>query len=805
MRRFILFAVLPLAAVEPLPEDRGAPGLFRALKRLQTTARVLHVVAHPDDEDAATVTYLSRGVGADVAILSLTRGESGANLITGDFFDRLGLLRTFEFERAAQYYGASLRFTRSVDYGYSKNVAETFRKWDRRAVLRDVVREIRLYRPHVVLSRWQGTPRDGHGNHEAAGLLAREAFAAAADPAAFADLGLPVWQASKLYSDNRNALDDWTVRVEHGVVDPLLGRSYSQFGREGYRMHRSQGAGAASARPGPSFSYYKLLASTVGDAAKEASFLERIDVAAKGEFASRIAEARRVFDLQNPGACVPALTAALRTGERSGLVRHALALALGLQLEVRVDPKLAGPVSPFRAAETVARVVPGQTLGVTVKLHGAVPRRTTITGPANLEVKDLGDGKFSVRLPEGTPHSVVPWRRESVHETAYRWDAKHEAAPWIATVTYDVNGVESQITAPVLVTQIDPLGVEKLKPVAVAPPIAVKFSAEFGVLPLTASEYELRCNVTSNVDGQAAGTVRLALPSGWSSEAVSFALEREREEATLRFRIQAPPGRSASETAVRAVAEYKGREYSESFEEIGESIYMAVPARHVIRSVDVRVSPGLRTGYVMGTGDDVPEGLRQLGVPVEMLDASALASGDLGRYSTILLGIRAYAARADVKTYNARLLQYVANGGVLVVQYNTPEFDRNFGPFPYTMGRNPEEVSEEDSPVEMLNRKDPVFLTPNRITNDDFKDWVEQRGSKFLTSWDPRYTPLLETHDTGQAQQKGGWLVARHGKGLYVYCAYAWYRQLPYAVPGAVRLFANLVSLGAKESAWRER
>jgi hypothetical protein len=219
--------------------------------------------------------------------------------------------------------------------------------------------------------------------------------------------------------------------------------------------------------------------------------------------------------------------------------------------------------------------------------------------------------------------------------------------------------------------------------------------------------------------------------------------------------------------------------------------------------VDVKMVLGLRTGYVMGTGDDVPQTLRQLGAEVDLLDTAALASGDLSRYSTILLGIRAYAAREDVHTYNARLLEYVKNGGVLVVQYNTPEYDNNYGPYPYVMGRRPEEVSEEDSQIEILDPSDPVFTTPNQITQKDFEGWVEQRGSKFLESWDPAYKPLLATNDSGQTPQRGGWLVARHGKGLYIYCAYAWYRQLPYAVPGGVRLFANLVSLGAKDAPWR--
>jgi hypothetical protein len=221
------------------------------------------------------------------------------------------------------------------------------------------------------------------------------------------------------------------------------------------------------------------------------------------------------------------------------------------------------------------------------------------------------------------------------------------------------------------------------------------------------------------------------------------------------------------------------------------------PATHLVRVLDVKTAPGLKAAYIMGSGDAVPETMRQLGVAVDMLGPQEVASAELSRYNIILLGIRAYATRPELKTHNARLLDYVRQGGVLIVQYNTQEYDGNFGPYPYSMTMRAEEISEEDSPVRILDQSNPVFNTPNKITVRDFDGWVEQRGSKFFTTWDPRWTPLLETNDTGQAPQRGGWLEARYGNGLYVYCAYAWYRQLPYAVPGAVRLFANLVSLGA--------
>jgi hypothetical protein len=223
--------------------------------------------------------------------------------------------------------------------------------------------------------------------------------------------------------------------------------------------------------------------------------------------------------------------------------------------------------------------------------------------------------------------------------------------------------------------------------------------------------------------------------------------------------------------------------------------FLYTPSTYKTSGVDVKVAPGLKVAYVMGSGDDVPDSLEHLGIKVDFLAPADVASGDLARYDAILLGVRTYAARPELVTYNNRLLEYVKNGGVVIVQYNTPEFDRNFGPYPFTMTSNPEEVTDEASKVQILAPSNPVFNWPNRITEKDFTGWVEERGSKWMKSWDPRYEALLETHDQGQEPQKGGLLFARYGKGLYVYNAYAFYRQLPEGVPGAYRIFANLISL----------
>ena len=304
----------------------------------------------------------------------------------------------------------------------------------------------------------------------------------------------------------------------------------------------------------------------------------------------------------------------------------------------------------------------------------------------------------------------------------------------------------------------------------------------------------------SNIKGASQGTVKLDLPKGWTSQPASaeFSTKADGDEQSLTFEV-VPAALSEKSYQITAVARTGGKEFREGYELTG---YPGLRPYYLYRSstlrtsgVDVKVADGLRVGYITGSGDDVPASLESLGIRVNFLTPNDVATANVSQYDVILLGVRAYAARPDLATNNSRLLEYVKNGGVMIVQYNTPEFDHNFGPYPYSMTENPEEVTDEASKMEILEPKNPIFVWPNLITERDFEGWVEERGSKFLKSWDPQYVPLLSTHDEDQEPQKGGLLYARYGKGVYIYNAYAFYRQLPEGVPGAFRLIANMLSL----------
>lgn len=831
----LLLGVASVGATETLPFDQGAAGTRQAIRSLSNPYRVLHVIAHPDDEDSGTVTYLSRGLGADVTIASITRGESGANLITGDFFDGLGVLRTLEFRAAARYYGARLRFTTYADFGYSKTLAETMRNWDRAGVVGDLVRIIREERPHVLLSRFQGNPRDGHGHHQAAGLLAREAYEAAGDSAQYPDAGQP-WKPLKLYAGVRDPDSEWTVRVDSGLYDPLLGMTYAELGREGMRNHRSQGAGSAIARPGPAVRHYRLLASEVGAAVREDSFFERLEIPLPKQVTAAVADVAESFTDVNPAAAIPDLLRGLQAvralrRERSSLkleqledrFQTAISLAAGLRLSFLVEPEggTAGPYSSFMPYETRSVATPGSVLTAVAHLYaGSVEPESVsfeVDAPQGWGVESVGEGRYRISVPvEGVRDSSVHWKRDSVWDLRYavtdarRWGEALPAAPLRAEARFEIDGVALRLSAPAQASFIDGRRIQRRRRLAVGPSVAVSIPTDAGVLPVGGEQYALSVNLRSNSVRAVEGTLRLEVPAGWSAfpERSRFALAKDGSETTLGFTVQPPAIASPGVYTLRAVAEYDGGQSDSSFQRIRaqglETAYLSRQARHEIRVVDVDTVPNLHVGYVEGTGDAVPQAVAQLGAKVSLLDSAALASGDLSGYDAILIGIRAYAVRDDLKAHNDRLLEYVERGGVLIVQYNTPEFDNNYGPYPYKMTRRPEEVSEEDSPVTILAGGDPVFNWPNRIGSRDFDGWVEQRGSKFLVEWDSRYSALLETHDTGQDPQRGGWLSGRYGDGLYVYCAYAWYRQLPYAVPGAVRIFANLLALGSPDAPWRK-
>lgn len=873
-------SIEPAVVENEIAVNRGSAALWQSLKKLHTRASLIMVTAHPDDEDGGMLAYESRGIGARVALLTLNRGEGGANVMSPDYFDALGLVRTVELLAAGRYYGVNQYWTRVVDYGFSKTKAESIAKWTHDRVLYDVVRVIRMERPLVVTSVFVGGPSDGHGNHQTAGAMAQEAFKAAGDPNLFPDqiaAGLKPWTPLKDYARAPNGRRGSSlpvhVEIPEGAWDPVLGASYVQISREGLGYQKSQNGGSSIPKAGQLMSPYHRFGSVIPAADREQSFFDGIDVSLAGIAAlvksgdagfvrnglsrinAAVEEAIAKFSAVQPDRSAPALARGLKETntllealEKSSLsadakydIHHeleikrvqfnnAIAEALGLSIAATVapdqepDPALAAFIGD---PETFRVAVPGQNFSV--KVHVVNQSQTPVTlvkttvesylqkqpwqvAPVRPgSSKDISgdrpeEARFTVKVPDHPDFTRPYFSRPDIEQSYY--DIRDDRflnkplAPYPLAVWADFSfeGVPIRLGQYVqTIKRITGQGTV-YEPLAVAPAIAIAISPRAGIVPLDAKSFPVTAVVHSNVKGRASGNVRLQLPAGWTSEpgSASFETSGDGEDRSVIFRVTASNLREQP-YQITGVAEYGGQPYSEAYEMTGYAAlrpyFLYRPATYRTSGVDVKVAPGLKVGYVMGSGDDVPASLEHLGVKVNFLTPADIATADLSTYDVILFGVRTYAAREELKTYNNRILDYVRNGGVLIVQYNTPEFDHNFGPYSYSMTSNPEEVTNEASKVTILEPSNPVFSWPNRITERDFSGWVEERGSKWMKSWDSRYQALLETHDEDQEPQKGGLLYAKYGKGIYIYNAWAFYRQLPEGVPGAYRIFANMISL----------
>ncbi|NBO64296.1 MAG: PIG-L family deacetylase, partial [Acidobacteria bacterium] len=517
-------------------------------------------------------------------------------------------------------------------------------------------------------------------------------------------------------------------------------------------------------------------------------------------------------------------------GIKESQFNEAMNLSLGLSLEALVDPlrPIEGTPSFFQSRETFRVATPGErfTLTASVVNRGQMPiearalglrtpgnwARALVAAPSGrLASKDRLRAQFEVTIPLDAIYSRPHWsRRNELRDHFYtisdqnRLHLPFSPPEVVAALEYAVDGVDFTLVHPAQTVYIDRPRGEQRRLLTIAPALNVALAPRVGVIPVATASSTLPLNValSSNVKGPASGRLRLLLPPEWSASPVEydFKFAGEGEAANFKFKVNVPRGKSGLDYQIRAIAEYNGREYSEGYQTITqpdlEPRPLFRPATMIVRGIDVRIAPDLKVGYVMGVGDEVPAALTQLGVRVVMLAASDLASGDLNQYDAVIVGIRATAVRDDLKSYHRRLLEYVEGGGNLIYQYQTQEFDAMpYGPWPYQLTARAEEVSEELATVTILEPSNTIFKWPNSITASDFAGWVEERGSKWMSRWDDRYTPLLESHDREQQPQRGGMLFTRYGQGTFTYAAYAFYRQLPAGVEGGYRLFANLVSL----------
>jgi LmbE family N-acetylglucosaminyl deacetylase len=814
-------AVLHGAETSPrnFPPDMNAAEIRLGLEKLNVLGRVLYVAAHPDDENTNLMALFSNGSLYDTAYLSVTRGDGGQNLIGPELGERLGFIRTHELLAARKIDRARQFFTRAVDFGFSKSAPETFRIWDREKILADVVWAIRKWKPDVIITRFSPEDDKTHGHHTASAILAREAFAAAADPKRFPEqlawfgTWKPtriVWNTSPFFFQNRNIPFDpaGLAVLEAGGFNPLLGKSFTEIAAASLSMHKSQGVGSPPRR-GARKEYFKLLeGAPMGEPLFDGIDTSWTRVAKSDTIAAKVKQLLADFSPADPAASVPKLLELrkelakdekndwflTKTAEVDALIAACLALHIeSSTANAVVSP---GQALPIKLEAINRSKVPVQLVEARAPVSGEQLRLDTPLPQDQFVAKDL-----SPTLPRDVETTQPYWLRKPAALGTFVVDDEkliglpENPLPFPIEVLLRVGDQDLRYLVDTKYRTVDRVIGEIRQDLVIAPPVFANLQNNVFVFG-DDKQKTVQVRLTAST-GAVRGQLRLDAPKGWQIEPASVPVELKGADAEsfATFTIQAPSGRG--EGSLRAIVNVDGRDYSFareriSYQHIGDYTLMPSAEAKIVRA-DIK-RKGELIGYIPGAGDDIPQSLQQIGYTVKVLDGSDITAETLKRFDAVVLGIRAYNTQDHIAAWQNELLAYVKAGGVVVAQYNTTDLKtKEIGPYPLEITR--ERVTDENAEMRILAPDHPVLNTPNKIGADDFKGWVQERGLYFPTKWDANWTPLLSCNDPGEKPLDGGLLVAKSGSGYFIYTGYAFFRQLPAGVPGAYRLFANMVSL----------
>lgn len=824
-------SLLGAAHAQRPPEQLDAGAILHRMQKLEVVGSVLYVAAHPDDENTRLISYLSNGKKVRTAYLSLTRGDGGQNLIGPELGDALGIIRTQELLEARRIDGGEQFFTRAVDFGYSKSPEESFEKWGRNEVLGDVVRVVRTFRPDVIITRFATDGSGTHGHHTASALLAHEAFDLAADPKAFPEQtaeGLEPWQTTRLFF---NASTWWKkdlaeeaakdaakwVQVDVGGYDALLGASYGEIAGRSRSQHKSQGFGAAETR-GEQIEYLrldkgaKLATPDVFDGLPlDWNRLER-----SSNLPIQLGTMIKTYVPSEPERSLDALTLITRVldglaegnGPARSWARYHAAAARRLMLQV------SGVV--VEATSTTPRIARGESQSLTLSAIQRRPHRAFTVAdfiapdgsrvdaskPLAWNVVQTQDFGFAV---DGEQSIDQPYWLAAPHQALYRPDRAHHTGieptvPRTATFVGNLrlpDGDSLSVDLPTMHRWVDRVAGERTRAVVVTPVASIVITDAVAIV--TGERATISVEVEARTD-DLAGKLTATVPNGWVVETTPQPIEDLDRGArrTLRFDVKRAPGAARgpmhfSFTGPKGSTDRTMHEID--YPHILPQTWYT-PADVMLVPLDVAVSTKV-VGYIDGAGDDIPFALERLGVTVERIDPAKAHASDLARCDAIVTGIRAYNTVPALPRFQATLLEYVAAGGTLVVQYNTNGTDllldaKKIGPHPFSLTR--QRVTVEEAPATFLAPQHPLMNVPNRLGPDDFAGWVQERGLYFAGDIDPKYTALIAWNDPGEAPLNGGLIACDHGKGRFVYTGISLFRQLPAGVPGSYRLLANLIA-----------
>ncbi len=802
------------------PAKPHAGEIRQMLERLNVLGTVLYVAAHPDDENTRLITYFANEEHLRTAYLSATRGDGGQNLIGPEIREELGVIRTQELLAARRVDGGRQFFSRANDFGYSKHPDETFNIWNKEEVLSDFVWIFRKFRPDVIITRFTTIPGVTHGHHTASALLAREAFELSDDPNAFPEQleYVEPWKPKKIfwntswwfYRRSGEKMDTTGMTALNvGKYNPLLGKSYNEIAAESRSMHKSQGFGSSGSR-GDEMEY---LVQWEGTSTKK--IFDDIEtswdrVEGSKEIAFWIQKSIDEYDPSNPSEILPQLMMARKSlmsvedkfwkKIKLDEIDHLIKAVTGFYVELVADVGSYVPGDSVRIAlEAINRS--NEALKLERISFDKWPGQTPFGNILAPNKKFTSEMNF--KFPEGLDYSDPYWLKSvaslgmyTVHEQLLRGKAENDPE-LVGTITVSIGEESIPFDIPVVFKRTDPVEGEVYEPIAIGPPVMVNMDNDV----LVFADDKAKSIDVRIIAGRknVRGILALETSEGWSvePEKQNFRLNQKGEEQIYSFHV-IPPKKSC-EGMLRAIISMDDGRYDRGFTQI---VYDHLPTQSVFPKSEVRTvkldlkRDGDMIGYIMGAGDAIPENLRQIGYNVDLLEKDQVEVSALAKYDAVILGVRAFNTVDWLVYKNIELFEYVKNGGTLLIQYNTSHRLVTKDIAPYELKLSRDRVTVEEAPIRILAKDHQVLHKPNKISQDDFDGWVQERGLYFPNEWSDDFVPILSSNDPEESPKDGGLLIAEYGEGHYIYSGYSWFRELPAGIPGAYRLFVNLISLG---------